>query len=323
MRILILGAGGYVGSRLLEALRNSEWAVPVAAVRPRAIGRVSLMGAEERSYEANDLGSLRAALRNIDCVVNCVAGDTKTMVAGSKHVFDCSLEMKIQRVIHLSSMAVYGDATGTVDEQWPLASDGDAYAKAKIAVEHAAEDCARRGGRVVVLRPSCIYGPGSMQWTGRIGRLLRTGRIGDLGPDGDGYCNLIYIDDMIDAIIQAIRRPQLDGEAFNVSNPDADTWNNYFIKLGRALGATPIRRISSGRLKLESTFAAPVLKGGAELCRRLGIGADSLPPPISPSLARLWRQEIRLDHRKSRELLDFSLTPVAEGIARSARWLKS
>ena len=35
MRILVLGASGYVGGRLLEKLRTSEWAVPVAAVRPQ------------------------------------------------------------------------------------------------------------------------------------------------------------------------------------------------------------------------------------------------------------------------------------------------
>jgi nucleoside-diphosphate-sugar epimerase len=322
MRVLILGAGGYVGSRLVEALRNSDWAVPVAALRPQAKIRVSRSGVEARNYEATDPSSVRPALGNIDCVVNSVAGAPTAIAEGAKFLFDCAAETKIQRIVHMSSMAVYGDVAGTVDETSPLRSDGDGYARAKVAAERFAEEYRQRGGNVVILRPSCIYGPGSEQWTSRIGKLLRQGRLGDLGRNGDGYCNLIYIDDMIDAIVQAIRRPGIDGQAFNTSNAIVDTWNRYFIDFGRALGATPIRRISPRRLKLESTLGAVLLKGAAEASRRLGIGAAHLPPAVTPSLVRLWRQEIRLDHRKSRELLAFSLTPISDGIARSALWLK-
>jgi nucleoside-diphosphate-sugar epimerase len=242
------------------------------------------------------------------------------MVMSARHLFATALALRVERVVHISSMVVYGEATGLVDEQSPIASEGGDYAQAKVAAERLARDFSQRGGNVVVLRPSCIYGPGSEQWTGRIGRLLRAGRIGDLGLAGDGCCNLIYIDDMASAVLQALRRPGLDGEAFNVSEPDPETWNHYFVRFGRALGATPIRRISSRRLELETKFAAPVLKGLELLGRRLG-SPVRMPDAIPPSLALLWRQDIRLDHRKSDELLCFSRTSLAEGLAASARWL--
>lgn len=322
-RVLVLGAGGYVGGRLVEALARSEWAVPVAAIRKQAYSKTFPPNVEEKIYEATDPAALQAILPGTVYIVNCVAGDSASMNAGVGHLFDLAAPDRIKRIVHMSSMAVYGEATGTVDEGSPLALDGNDYTRAKVTAENLAKKYAEKGGQVVILRPSCIYGPGSAQWTQRIGALLRAGRIGDLGPAGDGCCNLIYIDDMIDAIIKALRRPDIDGQAFNISNPETETWNQYFIDFGRALGATPIRRISERRLRIEYSLAAPVFKGLDLVSRRLGVNPARLPEPITPSLVRLWRQDIRLDHRKSGEMLGFSLTPVAKGIAESARWLNS
>jgi nucleoside-diphosphate-sugar epimerase len=173
------------------------------------------------------------------------------------------------------------------------------------------------------LRPSCIYGPGSEQWTRRIGRLLLGRRIGDLGPAGDGCCNLIYIDDMINAVLQALIRPGLAGEVFNVSSANAETWNQYFIRLGRALGATPIKRISPLSLTIETKLVGPTLKVLELAGRRLGANGFRPPAVISPSLARLWRHDIQLDERKADARLCFSRTPIEEGIAASANWLNS
>jgi nucleoside-diphosphate-sugar epimerase len=321
--VLVLGAGGYVGSRLVEALGRTDWATPIAGIRPRAARLTIPSDVEVRAYEAANPSALGETLADIDCVVNCVAGDLASMIMSARHLFATALATRVERIVHISSMVVYGGATGVVDERSPIATEGGGYAGAKLAGERLARDYSQRGGKAVVLRPSCIYGPGSEQWTGRIGRLLRARRIGDLGPAGDGCCNLIYIDDMVSAIVQALRRPGLDGEVFNVSEPHPETWNRYFVRFGRALGATPIRRISSRRLMLETKLLAPILQASRLLGRRLGIEAVRLPEPISPSLALLWRQDIRLDHRKSDALLGFSRTSLTEGFAASARWLGS
>ena len=60
------------------------------------------------------------------------------------------------------------------------------------------------GGDAVILRPTCVFGPGSTQWTTRIARLLKARRIGDLGSAGDGGCNLAFIDDVVAAVLAAL-----------------------------------------------------------------------------------------------------------------------
>jgi nucleoside-diphosphate-sugar epimerase len=319
--VLVLGANGFVGSRLIGALARSDWARPIAAVRPATAAQAHRLGVEVRACDGTDPAALARALSGIGVVVNCVAGDGHTIVAGAEALFAAAKGAGVERVVHLSSMAVYGSATGPVAETAALLDDIDWYGRAKIAAERLAMAFVGAGGQAVILRPGCIYGPGSRPWTERIGRWLRSGRLGDLGAAGDGFSNLIFIDDVVAAIIQSLRRPDLSGEAFNLADPDPETWNGYFTRLGRAIGAVPIRRISARRLKLETKLLAPPLKIIEILCGRAGLSTRSLPEPIPPSLARLWRQEIRLDHRKADARLRFERTPLAVGIAASARWL--
>ena len=84
-------------------------------------------------------------------------------------------------IVHMSSLAVYGEATGDVDESTKPVGRLSDYGAAKVAAERAAW----LAPSVVTLRPGIVYGPGSVQWSERIARLLVGHRIGDLGRGGD------------------------------------------------------------------------------------------------------------------------------------------
>src|SRR6202043_373734 len=129
---------------------------------------------------------MRAALEGVSGVVNCITGDGGTIIASAQALFDAaSHRHPPPRIVHLSTMMVYGTAAGTVDETAPLKGDWDEYSAAKAQVERLA--CTYRS--VVQLRPGIVYGPDSPIWSERIGRWLREQRLGDLGTAGEGYCN--------------------------------------------------------------------------------------------------------------------------------------
>lgn len=215
-------------------------------------------------------------------------------------------------------MAVYGSATGTVDESTPLRGDLGDYCVAKVAAESVASQYAR----TVIFRPGIVYGPGSTQWSLRFAHYLRAHRLGDLGAAGDGYCNLVHVEDVSSAIVRALQRPEADGRCYNLASADPPTWNEYLVRYARALGAVPVRRISARRLKIETRLLAPPLKI-AEIAARLGkLNPDFLPPPIPPSLARLLRQEIRLDTRLVQQELDLRWQDLDFGLTQSARWVQ-
>ena len=303
MRVLVLGAGGFLGKRVVAALAaNRQGAMPVAAMR-----RMSpIPGAECILVDATDATALRAALDGVDHVVNCVAGSGATIRQGATALAEVAGG---RRIVHLSSMTVYGTATGMVAEDAPLLGDLGSYGAAKVDAEQAL-----RGLNPVMLRPGCINGPGSPIWTTAIARLLAAGRIGDLGAGGAGISNLVDVDDVVRAVLAALNLP--GPGVFNLALPDSPSWNGYFAQFAQALGL-PLHRIPGWRLWAERWLAASPLKLAATA------GLKNAPPLLSPSQLRLWRQDIRLDMHAAQAGLGLSWTPLADTLARSAAAFRS
>jgi nucleoside-diphosphate-sugar epimerase len=321
-RVLVLGAAGFVGRRIVRALAESEWAQPIAGVR--RIGVQSATGVPTVIVDVTDRDAMMCALKDVDCVVNCVAGGAEAIATGAQFVFECAARVgTIERVVHMSTMSVYGSAVGRVEETAPLRSDAGWYSEAKVQAEEYAQAYARKGGAVVTLRPGCIYGPESGLWTGRIGRWLRAGRIGDLGSKGDGLCNLVFIDDVVAAVITALQQAGIEGHAFNLVNPTLGTWNQYFLLFGQAIGSAPVRRISRYRLTMEMIFLSPLLKIAQLAVRRAGLHQVKIPEPIPPSLFRLWQQKIQLDSTKAGHVLQIAWTPEEKGLEMAALWFNT
>jgi len=318
-RILVLGANGFIGKRVVDALRSSDWATPVAAGR-RAMPVATADAQAYLQLDATDPDQLRRALDGVTGVVNCVAGDSGTIVNGARALFRVAAEMPLRpRIVHLSSIAVYGELEGDVDEAAPPGAGLSAYGAAKLE----AERLARGAGVVVVLRLGIVYGPDSAQWSGRIARLLRSHRLGDLGNGGDGYCNLVYVADAVRSILRALQGADLAGQVFNIGLPDCPTWNEYFSRFAIALGAVPVARLSSRRLRIESKILAPPLKVAEIVAGKVSPSLMRLvPPPIPPSLIRLFCQEIRMKVHAADKVLGIQWTPIDEGLSHAANWYR-
>lgn len=313
-RVLVLGAGGFIGRRIVAALTASDGFVPVAGLR-QLPAAAPASGLECCKVDAASEASLKAALARCDAVVNCIAGDAATIAANAAALRAAlSGRARPLRCVHLSSMAVYGMTTGRVDETCPLPATLDDYGAAKADAERQLASV----DDLVMLRPGIVYGPDSLQWSGLLGDLLVARRLGDLGVAGTGGCNLVHVDDVAAAVLLALRTPTAAGRVYNLGVDDAPTWNGYFEQYGAALGVSPVPRISSGRLVLELKLLGPVLK-----ITEMLFGAGRLPPPIRPWLTRLACHDIRLDGRRAAAELGLVHRPLAVGLAESAAWYRS
>jgi nucleoside-diphosphate-sugar epimerase len=317
MNVLVLGGSGYVGSRLCAMLRDSGWATPVSGSSRRRAA-----GVENVRVDTRDAASLAQALQGADAVVNCVAGNAPAIAEGARALAQACVAAGCGRIVHLSSMSVYGLLEGVVREESPLDPSLGWYAKAKCEAESHMAAFARDGGSVVSLRPGCVWGAGSELWVGRIARLLRAGRLGDLGAAGDGWSNLVHVDDVCSAVLAALRVEQAAGQirTYNVAAPDSPRWNEYFVDLALAIGATPVRRIAPLQLRADAWLAGPPLKIAQSLLARARLAAHALPDPLPPGLLGLWERHLHLDSQSAQRELGIAWTPYPEALKESAAW---
>jgi nucleoside-diphosphate-sugar epimerase len=296
--VLVHGADNFIGSRLVETLRKQG-------------------GAEVHAVAAADEAALRRALPGVRAVAHCIIGSASRIERSGSILYGLLSAMaEAPRVVHLSSMAVYGSATGSVDEACAMRADLGAYS----ASQARAEGLAAKHSGAVILRSGVEYGPGCTTWSGRVARWLRAHRLGDLGAAGDGLCNLIYIDDLLSVILAALREPDIEGGVFNVAAADKPTWNEYFTQYAIALGAVPVRRIGVVRLSVEAGIAAPLLKMAEILAGAARGGSPLVPPPIPVSLLRTCRHEIALNVTRVENRLGAQWIALQEGLRRTANF---
>jgi nucleoside-diphosphate-sugar epimerase len=189
--VLVTGAAGFIGGHTLGLLRAAATATVVAATRDGSNG--------SRRLDLRDAATIRPALQGIDAIVHCAVGDRAVTVDGTAALLRAAAQAGVRRVVHVSSIAVYGGATGQVREDTPMvAADGRGYAAWKAAAEQAC--LAETGVQTVRLRPTIVYGPGSTLWAAQMTRRIRSGRWGVAGAAADGTCNPVHVSDVATAI---------------------------------------------------------------------------------------------------------------------------
>jgi nucleoside-diphosphate-sugar epimerase len=308
-RVLILGTNDVIGARVARALASSNWATPVVLASEAPIG----IPGERISAVAHDRGALEPHLVAATKIVAAFAGSPASIKSNAAALFTSSSPWQQKRIVHVSSMTVYGEASGEVGEDVPFGSVLTPYAQSRVESENLASSYPN----VVTLRPGCEYGPECGPWSERVARWLSSHRLGDLGAHGDGYCNLVYIDDVVAAVMNALHMEDIGGKAFNLAMPLPPTWNDYFIRFAKALGAVPAKRISHKRLRFETKVLAPILKAAELAARRVGVSSP-LPPAIPPSALAVFRQDLLLNSRRASDVLQMNWTPLDIGLRHAA-----
>lgn len=317
MKVLVLGATGHVGSRLANYLHRKDYQV-IAASR----GRLSGNTPGQIKLDSLDLEGVTHTLKQVDAVVNCVAGNKDSIAKGAEILVQAAIAAGMPKIIHLSTMSVYGGHQGNITETHQFDPDHGWYASAKCEAESHMEKYAAAGGQVVTFRPGCVHGPGSHLWVSRPANLLKTYRLGDLGDAGDGWSNLVHVDDLVRAIEIGLSAPAQNGESvhYNLSSPDSPRWNQYLFDLAEAIGATPIKRLSRRQLTLDSKVLSPAIKIAQIACNKLKVDSQWLPEPLPPSLTRLFDQQIYLNSEKFSKKYDFAYQSYSQSLQDSLNW---
>src|SRR5579859_5076048 len=165
VKVLVTGAAGFVGTHLVEMLveRGDQVRALVQSGQDTDYLR-TLPGVEVIYGDLTDLPSLKSAVQGVQRVYNIAAktgpwGPEKVYqainVQGLADLIDAAMEVGVQRIVHTSSITVYGHHLhGIVTEDHPYHAENNPYSRTKIAGEKLIFKLVKeRSAPVVIVRP--------------------------------------------------------------------------------------------------------------------------------------------------------------------------
>jgi nucleoside-diphosphate-sugar epimerase len=354
LRVAVVGASGFIGGRVVEALHLARLCEMRPVVR-RASGLAALskLDLDGCVADAQHEPSLIAAFERCDCVVHAVAGDPATIVGSVGPVYRAAQQAGVRRLVYLSSAAVHGQApapgtneTSPLDDRQPLP-----YNNAKVRAEQELARLRAAGAtELVVLRPGIVTGPRSQWVTGFADRVLE--RTACLTNSGDGICNTIDVDNLVHAIYLAMLSPAADGQAFLLGDAETVSWADFYRPIATALGVAleelpvveyrePQRTpLDTARAWKSSRAGEAVLSVLPSSLRRslyrlfkgawsaAGRAADfeTLAPAIPPPTLETWLLQqcrYKLPDTKARTVLGYRpIVSFEQSLSRTLQWLE-
>jgi nucleoside-diphosphate-sugar epimerase len=247
-KVAVIGANGFVGSRLVEWFHLSGRAEVVPVVRRvNALASLARFKLDWKIADACHSTALARALEGCDYVVHAMVGDPVSIIQAAQALIPAAAATRIKRVIYLSTASVHGQnpAIGS-DESSPLNSKQDyAYNNAKVRAEQLVFQAARQHAmELIVLRPSVVFGPRD-RWVSQITSELLNGCAWVIN-NGRGICNTIYVDNLIHAIDQSLTAPaSATGRPYLLTDNETVTWRDLHEALSQCLGpvSTPVQAI--------------------------------------------------------------------------------
>jgi 2-alkyl-3-oxoalkanoate reductase len=152
-------------------------------------------------------------------------------------LLQASVEAHVKKFIHISSTAVYGDPppSGVITEASPCLASVIPHTSMQQTAERCVLTAETSDTEVIVLQPSRIYGPGENGETAQMLQQMKTAFM-PLARYGTGYCNPIYIDDALTAILRACAIPHLHRERFIISPDQFIRWSEFLTSYESILG---------------------------------------------------------------------------------------
>ncbi len=258
--MLITGAGGFIGSRVVERLARMGF------TNIRCLVRSSRSSSILRSLELNDntmpilqiiQGNLLSredcirAARDVRVIFHLAAGKGEksypeaflNSVVTTRNLIEAALSYgKLCRFVNVSSFSVYSNTkkrrSRVLDESCPIETDpqlrGEAYVFAKVRQEELVLEYGKEQGlRYVMIRPGHVFGPGNEAISGRVG-IDTFGVFLHMG--GANRIPLTYVDNCAEAIALAGLKDGVDGEVFNVVDDELPSSRSFLKEYKKNVG---------------------------------------------------------------------------------------
>ena len=284
--ILVTGGTGFIGPKVVHALRAEERDVRCLVRRPSKAGTLKSWGCELAEGDVTDAASLRAALEGCDAVVHLVSIITgskadfrRVMTEGTQNLAAAAQAAGVRRFVLMSALGVSEQTRALVP-----------YYESKWEMEQAVQ---ASGLEHVIFRPSFVFGRDG----GALPLFVKQVRWSPVTPvigSGERRLQPIWVEDVAAFFAAAIDLPAAANRTFELGGPDRVTWNELYQRIALTLGKrrarmhVPVSVARAGARVVERLPRAPLtrdqltmLEAGDNVCDTAPARATFGIEPIS------------------------------------------
>jgi nucleoside-diphosphate-sugar epimerase len=323
MRVGVTGAAGYIGSRLVERLRHAGHdvlALDRAAPAPGAVTGTSFL-----RCDLTEPAAYEGALTGLDLLCHLAAAKGDWGISDEEYALDnvvatatlleCAHRAGVRRWVFYSTVSVLGPSDTALDEGAPR-RPANPYGASKAECESLLERYAAktRDARIVVIRPSVVFGPGNPDNTNiyRLIDAIDRNRFVMIGRGGE-VKTTSYIDNLLDAHAflaeRERRRPATGVEIFHYVDEPGETTAELVTRIDALLGRRP------RRFRLPLALAAPLALAGDAAASLLRVDL-----PITSARVRKFCTATNFAARRIRAEGFVQAVGNAEALRRTVEW---
>jgi nucleoside-diphosphate-sugar epimerase len=232
--ILITGASGFIGKVVVKRLLRDNHPLSLLFLPEESVDKFTDLNIIRGDITLAD--TLAGRLRGHDTLIH-IAGSVgfqtwkkcrNVNIEGSRNILTEAAHSGIRRVIHMSSVSVYGRVPDiAITEEHPLKKIGDPYGDTKIEAENLVRQIAEECGMgYTILRPTAVYGEGDNKFLPKLIENLKSGKFKMMG-DGNHSVDLVNVIDVAESVSLVLRHDRSIGQTYNIANEQNPTWNEF------------------------------------------------------------------------------------------------
>lgn len=326
MKCLVTGATGFIGNNLVRELINRNYEVGVLVRIKNKIPSDLINKITVTEGKISDLNAIEVALRNCDFVFHLAAYANiwskdkmlafNTNVIGTRNILSAALKNGVKKIVFTSTAGTFPPTANgeEVDETFPIPEHYyTEYESTKQQAEQLCKGYYREGLDIVIVNPSRVYGPGLLNKSNSVTILIKKyieGKWRLIPGNGNQIGNYVFIDDVVNGHILALEKGK-SGEKYILSGTNI-SYNGFFEKLAKVNGKKYrmvhfpfflMQWVSKFELFMAETFGKP--------------------PLITPAWTKRYLQDRLLSGKKAIHEIDYTVTPLEEGLLKTINWLNT
>jgi nucleoside-diphosphate-sugar epimerase len=263
MKVFVTGGTGFIGGEVVRQLRERGDEVTCLVRSPEKASRLADLGCEPARGDLSDDVAIRRGMEGRDAVIHAAAiyevgipaskrpAMYDANVKGTERVLRAALEAKVPKVVHVSTVGVFGNTNRkVVDESYehPGKEFTSYYEETKLESHRIAKRMTAEDGLpCVIVQPGGVYGPGDTSQVADLLDEFLAGRMPLIPFPELGVC-LAHVEDVAAGIILAMDRGKA-GESYVLSGPVTTMRDAIEVVAGLTGRRAPKRAVPVGLLR--------------------------------------------------------------------------